>query len=170
MFGLTVEPETLPPWYIILFQLFCFFIIEDFAHYWLHRALHTEFLYRNIHSVHHEYTSPISLAANYSHPLEIIILGACTFLGPLLFRPHVLVMYFWVDIRQFTALETHTGYEFPISFNKWLPFFGSSELHDFHHRTFNGAYASNLTIWDRVFGTDKGFYRMKNKKQTSKTE
>ncbi len=169
-FGFTVEPELLPPWYVILFELFVCLLFEDFFHYWLHRALHTEYLYRTIHSVHHEYTAPSSMATTYSHPLEVIILGLATFSGPMVLRPHVVTLYFWVNLRQFSAMETHCGYEFPLSPNKWLPLVGGAEFHDFHHRTFNGAYASNFILWDWLFGTDKGYLRSQQKKKQQRAE
>ncbi|KAF8768998.1 hypothetical protein HU200_007039 [Digitaria exilis] len=31
-----------------------YFVLEDFIFYWGHRALHTKWLYKHVHSVHHE--------------------------------------------------------------------------------------------------------------------
>lgn len=39
---------------VILFQIAFYFIIEDFIFYWGHRVLHTKWLYKHVHSVHHE--------------------------------------------------------------------------------------------------------------------
>ena len=35
-------------------QILFYFIIEDFVFYWGHRILHSKWLYKNVHSVHHE--------------------------------------------------------------------------------------------------------------------
>ena len=54
--------------------LFCMFI-EDTFHFWLHRLLHIGIFYKKIHKQHHEYSAPFGLAAEYAHPIEILILG-----------------------------------------------------------------------------------------------
>ena len=40
---------------VILTQITFYFILEDFIFYWGHRILHTKWLYKHVHSVHHEY-------------------------------------------------------------------------------------------------------------------
>lgn len=52
--------------------------------YWAHRALHYGPLYKKIHKLHHEFSAPFGLAAEYAHPLEILILGMGTIGGPFL--------------------------------------------------------------------------------------
>ncbi len=39
---------------VISFQILSYFILEDFIFYWGHRFLHTKWLYKHVHSVHHE--------------------------------------------------------------------------------------------------------------------
>ena len=48
-------------------------IIEDFLFFFIHKLLHTKYLYKKIHKIHHEYYSPMPLTAFYSHPLEFIL-------------------------------------------------------------------------------------------------
>jgi 4,4-dimethyl-9beta,19-cyclopropylsterol-4alpha-methyl oxidase len=90
-------------------QLATFFIIEDYGNYWLHRWLHTEWAYRKIHWKHHEFTTPMSFAASYAHPLEILILGIPSFVGPAIVRCHVITLWAWIVLRQWEAVETHSG-------------------------------------------------------------
>ncbi|KAG6436219.1 hypothetical protein SASPL_101104 [Salvia splendens] len=54
---------SLPSWYtqiacfcrkVISTQILFYFILEDFVFYWGHRILHTKWLYKHVHSVHHE--------------------------------------------------------------------------------------------------------------------
>lgn len=59
-------------------QIAFFFVVEDFLHYWFHRALHTKTLYKLIHSVHHEFATPMGITSSYAHPLEVMILGIPT--------------------------------------------------------------------------------------------
>lgn len=39
---------------VVCFQILSYFILEDFIFYWGHRILHTKWLYKHVHSVHHE--------------------------------------------------------------------------------------------------------------------
>lgn len=160
---LKTSVEDLPGIWTIIFQLAVCLFMEDFSHYWIHRLLHTEWLYKNVHCVHHEYTAPSALAASYAHPVEVIMQGVATFSGPTILRPHVLVLYIWVNLRQLSAIETHSGYDFPISPNNLLWFIGGADLHDYHHRTYNGAYSSNFIWWDVLFGTAKPYFAAKKK-------
>jgi sterol desaturase/sphingolipid hydroxylase (fatty acid hydroxylase superfamily) len=160
----------IPPWYTILSQLLFFLFVEDFAHYWLHRWLHTDYMYKKVHSYHHEFSAPSSLAASYSHPVEVVVQGLATFLGPFILHPHVVVFYIWVNLRQLTAVETHSGYDFPFSPNHIFPYYGGADFHDFHHRTYNGAYSSNFMWWDMLFGTDNGFWAWKEKQKKRRQE
>lgn len=142
----------------IVMEVASFMFIEDFLHYWFHRWLHLPQVYHLIHAVHHEYSSPFGMAASYAHPIEVLVLGMCTFAGPLLYGPHVLTFLAWIMLRQALAIETHCGYEFPFSPSKLIPFAGGSAFHDYHHKTINGNFSSNFTFWDTLFGTDRQFW------------
>ncbi|KAL8028285.1 hypothetical protein ABFS82_14G145800 [Erythranthe guttata] len=144
----------------VLLQLFAYFLVEDYANYWLHRMLHNKWGYENIHRVHHEYTAPIGFAAPYAHWAEIIILGLASFLGPLIAPGHMVTFWLWMIVRQMEAVETHSGYDFPWSPLKYIPFYGGAHFHDYHH--FVGGksqsnFASVFTYCDYIYGTNKGY-------------
>lgn len=80
-----------------------------------HQALHWGPLYKHIHKIHHKYSAPFGLAAEYAHPAEVFILGTGTILGPILycfFRRdlHILTVYVWITLRLFQAIDAHSGY------------------------------------------------------------
>ncbi|KAL7083309.1 hypothetical protein ACP275_14G153300 [Erythranthe tilingii] len=144
----------------VLLQLLAYFLVEDYANYWLHRMLHNKWGYENIHRVHHEYTAPIGFAAPYAHWAEIIILGLASFLGPLIAPGHMVTFWLWMIVRQMEAVETHSGYDFPWSPLKYIPFYGGAHFHDYHH--FVGGksqsnFASVFTYCDYIYGTNKGY-------------
>ncbi|RJE16731.1 C-4 methylsterol oxidase, partial [Aspergillus sclerotialis] len=56
-------------------QIALFFVLEDAWHYWFHRVLHLPRLYKMIHKLHHQYSAPFGLAAEYASPLETMILA-----------------------------------------------------------------------------------------------
>jgi len=134
---------------------FCFcLVVEDITHYLLHRLLHIPFLYKKIHKVHHQFAAPFGLAASYAHPIEVLVLGFATFLGPLLIRPHFFTFFFWVLYRQLDAVATHSGYDLPTPLNL-IPFYGGTATHDYHHKSFIWNYSSRFIFMDLLFGTFK---------------
>ncbi|KAA8496857.1 Methylsterol monooxygenase 2-2 [Porphyridium purpureum] len=147
----------------IAFQVFVCFLIEDFCFYWGHRALHTDFLYRHIHSVHHTYSAPFGIAAEYAHPLEVIFLGLSTIFGPIICRPHLLTLWVYLFFRCLQTVECHSGYDFPWSLNRWLPFYGGADFHDHHHKSYSGNYASVFIWTDYIYGTDTSYRQWKSK-------
>lgn len=146
-------------------QLAMYVIVEDFGNYWLHRWMHQGWWYDNVHHVHHEFQTPMSFAAPYAHWAEIVILGLPTFAGPAMAPGHIVTFWIWIAMRQLEALETHSGYDFPWNPTRFIPFYGGSEYHDYHH--FVGGksqsnFASVFTYCDTVYGTNKGYRYMKD--------
>lgn len=111
-------------------------MIEDAWHYFGHRLFHYPYLYKRIHKLHHTYSAPFGLAAEYAHPIETLVLGAGTVGGPLAYcwwsegNMHILTMvglssalsavssriflqYVWISLRLFQAIDSHSGYSFP---------------------------------------------------------
>lgn len=152
-----------PTWGDTFLKVFIFFVIEDTWFYWVHRALHWGPLYTYIHKMHHHHTYPFGLAAEYAHPIETIILGFGSFIGPFLFKPHLLQLWVWLFFRLWQEVDAHCGYDFPWSLHNIVPIWGGSEFHDFHHMNFVGNYGSTLRIWDKICGTDAKFHAFKKK-------
>ena len=96
-------------------QIAIFFVFEDAFHYFAHQALHYGPLYKYIHKIHHKYSAPFGLAAEYAHPAEVMILGIGTLGGPILYcyftsNFHIVTMYIWITLRLFQAIDAHSGY------------------------------------------------------------
>ncbi|XVE71502.1 hypothetical protein DITRI_Ditri10aG0156000 [Diplodiscus trichospermus] len=157
-----------PSWKVVLSQIIFYFILEDFVFYWGHRVLHTKWLYKHVHSVHHEFATPFGPTAEYSHPAEILFLGSATIIGPVITGPHVFTLWLWLVLRVLAAVEEHCGYHFPWSLSNFLPLYGGAEFHDYHHRLpyiKSGNYASTFVYMDWIYGTDKGYRKLKALKQ-----
>ncbi|KAL1829080.1 hypothetical protein ACET3Z_007492 [Daucus carota] len=154
----------LPSWKVVCTQIFFYFIIEDFIFYWGHRVLHTKWLYKHVHSVHHEYATPFGLNSEYAHPAEILFLGFATIAGPAITGPHLITLWLWMVVRVLETVEAHCGYHFPWSISNFLPLYGGADFHDYHHRllyTKSGNYSSTFVYMDWIFGTDKGYRKLK---------
>jgi methylsterol monooxygenase len=112
-----------PDWPTAALQVALFFVFEDAFHFFAHRALHYGPLYKHIHKVHHKYSAPFGLAAEYAHPAEVFILGMGTIGGPLLYclagyELHMITVLVWVTLKLFQAVDAHSGYG---KFNKVRP-------------------------------------------------
>jgi methylsterol monooxygenase len=150
-----------PPVWKMAAQIVVLFIMEDAWHYWFHRALHYGPLYKAIHKMHHTYSAPFGLAAEYASPIEVMLLGIGTVGSPILLlgitgELHLFTMYAWIVLRLFQAIDAHSGYDFPWSLHNFLPVWAGAAHHDIHHEKFIGNYASSFRWWDYVLDTEAG--------------
>ncbi|KAN0061298.1 C-4 sterol methyl oxidase [Thecaphora frezii] len=174
-FGMATHEVPFPSLSTMAWQIGLFFVFEDAFHYWAHRALHWGPLYKHIHKKHHEYSAPFGLAAEYAHPLEILILGMGTIGGPFLLcamtkNLHILTVYVWIVLRLFQAVDAHSGYDLPISLHNWVPFWAGADHHDHHHAAFLGCYATSFRWWDHFMGTDASYKRTRAKQAEVKRQ
>ncbi|OMJ25900.1 Methylsterol monooxygenase [Smittium culicis] len=162
-----------PPFKEIALQCIAFLFIEDTFHYFVHRAMHIPFLYKKVHKVHHEFSAPFGITAEYAHPIETFVLGQGTIAGPLFFalcvqKVHIFTMLCWITVRISQAVEAHSGYDFPWSMNHWFPLWAGAEHHDYHHMAFVNNFASTFRHWDRILGTDISYLKYYHKKTAKK--
>jgi methylsterol monooxygenase len=143
----------LPSLWTIVWTLALSFVIEDAWHYFAHRSLHAKWAYAKIHHIHHKYTTPFGIAANYAHPLETFYTGFGTILAVLVIRPHLATMLIWIVARQWQAVSVHVGFDFPWRLSRVLPILGGARFHDRHHERFTCNYAPTFVWWDRILKT-----------------
>lgn len=151
-----------PPITTIIPQVVLFFILQDAYQYYAHQLLHYGPFYRHIHKLHHKYSTPFGITAQYAHPGEVFIFGIGTIGAPLLYcyltkNLHVIAVYCFTFLRVQQAIDSHSGYDFPWSLRKILPFWAGAEFHDFHHTCFTNNYATSFRYLDAIFGTDNHF-------------
>lgn len=158
--------KDMPAWYVLAFQILACLMIEDTWHYFMHRLLHHPRIYKYIHKVHHNFSAPFGIVAEYAHPLETMILGIGFFIGVLIFCNHLILNWAWVTLRLIETIEVHSGYDIWTPLHL-LPFYGGAKFHDFHHMNFNGNYSSTFTYWDKLFGTDAGFNKYQEELKAS---
>lgn len=156
------------------YQIAIFFVLEDTWHYWGHRALHTKLLYKNVHKLHHKYSAPFGMAAEFASPIEVMILAFGSVGVPIAWAAitkdlHIITMYIWIFLRLLQAIDAHSGYEFPWSLHHILPFWAGADYHDVHHEKFLGNYSSSFRWWDYALGTNIGS-SIENKAKLAKAE
>ena len=164
-----IHTGSMPAWYTVLLQLAFFILLDDFLYYWMHRYFHeNKWLLKHVHSVHHRIRNTCAINGNYMHWFEFTATASLMLLGPLLIGAHLYVVWIWVVIRQFEAVDGHAGYDIPWNPAHWLPLYQGPVYHDFHHAKFKGNYAGFLPYLDRFMGNtyvqDYLSY-LKNKKQ-----
>ena len=125
------------------------FVMVDCINYWVHRALHTKFLFKHVHHHHHRYIATSPYVATAMHPAELVAQQLASFV-PLFFIPfHAasaagVLLY----ILAYNVID-HSGVRL-VSVLPWQP---SSAYHDDHHAHFHVNYGQHLMIWDRLLGT-----------------
>jgi len=55
------------------------------------------------------------------------------------------------------TIDAHSGYDFPWSPARLLPFAATAPMHDYHHSHNKGSFGSQFMVWDWLFGTDTDF-------------
>jgi len=149
-----------------LFYFIPFMVICDTTLYWVHRTLHHPLLYVTFHKQHHEFHSNEPISSEYFSVTEEAVTGLLpTLLGPMLFRPHTLIIMLWISFRICESADAHCGYDFPFSiFRLGRP----GDRHDFHHSNNKGSFAAFFTFWDRICGTDEPYLTFKKKQLEEK--
>lgn len=142
-----------PPWYIMLFHIVAMILLQDLFFFLNHWFMHrNKFLYRHVHSIHHQYRESLAIATHYVHWVEHIIGNLFpVFIGAMILLPHPFVILFWILLIVVNALHNHSGFAFP--------YLSYSVHHDWHHYYVNSSYSS-IGLMDKVFGTDKPFEEM----------
>ncbi len=128
-----------------------------FMEYWLHRALHHyEFLWR-FHSIHHQ-IKHLNAAQSYSHFGEIFLylLLITTPLILLIDVPqgHIAMVTSFYIVSNYYMHSDSPMLSFPAPLRH---IFADNIYHHYHHSTdsrhFGKNYASFISIYDRIFGT-----------------
>ena len=153
--------EDLPSPVTLALSVFFCMLCEDATFYWSHRFLHLPFIYPYIHKMHHTFNQTVSIAAEYTHPIEFALGNMIpTAVGPAILGPnmHLVTVFAWYFVRVGETLDGHCGYDFSFSPYRLIPLSGSAEYHDFHHSRNVGNYSSFFSIWDSVWGTNAAYH------------
>lgn len=153
--------EGIPDWTTLVINVTFCMLCEDLGFHFLHRLLHWRVIYPYVHKVHHTYVTTVSIASEYSHPIDFIFSALIPgTLGGMILgkRMHFTTAMLWALVRTFEAIDGHCGYEFSWSPYRLIPFSTSASYHDFHHSHNVGNFSSFFSFWDTLFGQNKNFY------------
>ncbi len=139
----------------LLMRVILFYVLADFGSYWLHRLMHSRYLWR-IHKWHHSPTYMYWLAGiRATFPQQVLFNLPVAVFWPLL---HSAPSWFLLAVLAETFFRNdwmHMNVTWRSNLLEWV--FVTPRYHHIHHSDDPNHYTANLgsllTIWDRMFGT-----------------
>ena len=131
------DVPTLPAFPHLAWQLVAAVILTDILFYPLHRLAHTKYLYR-FHAMHHEFHTPIPMAALYAGPVEHVVVNLVPpMVAGIVCRMDTLTFMVWAFAASVNTVWAHA-----------VP-----NQHTDHHRLRKKNYGVGFMLMDRWMGT-----------------
>lgn len=132
-----------------------YWLITDFAGYWIHRLYHSSDFLWTFHKVHHAQTELTFVTSFRNHVVEQVVSNIIMFVPAMLLGVPV---WYWGPVfvlqNLFEGLQ-HSDLKWRFGF--LYPIFVSPVFHAIHHSPERARHDSNygkiLSIWDYLFGT-----------------
>eukprot|EP00741_Cyanophora_paradoxa_P006161 tig00000944_g5974.t1 len=120
--------------------------------YWIHRALHTPFLYKYVHKHHHQFTINTPFTSMAFHPLDGFIQSASFHLASFVVPVNVWVYFGLLEFMSIWSFSIHDRLH--VANNGWLL---GARYHTVHHAVNSYNYGQFFTFWDKLGGTLKDY-------------
>jgi sterol desaturase/sphingolipid hydroxylase (fatty acid hydroxylase superfamily) len=129
------------------------FYTQNIQFYTMHRLIHRwgtktipdigAFLYKHVHSLHHQSKNPTCFSGIAMHPFESFLYLSYAFF-PCFFGAHP-IAFIYIKLNLISAaMLGHSGFEYPSQ---------GSQPHWLHHQLVDVNYAENIIPLDLLFGT-----------------
>ena len=145
----------------LLLEFAAIVVLHDAYFYWAHRAMHTRWLFRKVHRLHHRSRTPTPWAAYSFAPPEALLEAGILPFSTLLLPIHELTVLLFVTHMIARNVVGHAGIElFP---SWWLrtPFLRcitTTTHHDLHHSHGGYNFGFYFTWWDSWMNTEHPQY------------
>ena len=138
------------PVYLAVLVVLCPAIHE--VHFFcIHRLIHTDFLYKWVHSVHHNSVNPSPWSSLSMHPVEGFLYHAVA-LWHLVIPSNPIIALFQLHLAGFGALNGHIGFD-KLEITEDTPLESHAYAHYLHHKYFEVNYGGDgLIPLDKWFG------------------
>ncbi len=139
----------------LLIKLILFYIVEDFGLYWVHRIMHTGYVWR-VHKWHHSPQHMYWLAGIRTTIPHIMLFNLTYVIALPILHSVPPVIFFAISVEH--ILRNNWMHMNVVWRSRWLEWiFVTPRYHHIHHSNDPGHYMSNFgslfTVWDRMFGT-----------------
>ena len=121
----------------------------DIYTYAIHRLMHTRWLFRHIHAVHHRSRAPSALTAYSFHPAEWLVLGLYFPLSLTMVDYHLVTLAIVTVLQSFMNTMPHCGYEYaPRGWyeHRISRLFLTAFFHELHHERVTCNYGTVTTL------------------------
>ena len=126
-------------------------VIHEFHFFLIHRLIHTPFLYKWVHSVHHNSVNPSPWSSLSMHPVEHLLYFA-TVAYHFILPSHPLLVIYQLHFAGFGAVVGHIGFDkIEVTEDKGVD--SHAFTHYLHHKYFEVNYGDGLIPLDKWFGT-----------------
>lgn len=165
------DPVAFWGWFVFLAVLGPF--IHSVHFYLGHRLLHTRFLYKHVHSLHHNNVQVGPWSGLSMHPVEHVIYFSTVVVQWLLALHPVNALY-QIHLAAFQPAPGHSGFE-KMNLCKGVDFASGSHFHYQHHKYFECNYGGSLIPLDQWFdtfhdGTEEATRRLRAHFKTRRAE
>ncbi|MBP9184429.1 MAG: sterol desaturase family protein [Fuscovulum sp.] len=126
-------------------------VIHEFHFFVIHRLIHMPFLYKWVHSVHHNSVNPSPWSSLSMHPVEHLLYFA-TAAYHFILPSHPLLAIYQLHFAGFGAVVGHIGFD-KIEVGEGSAVDSHAFAHYLHHKYFEVNYGDGLIPLDRWFGT-----------------
>jgi sterol desaturase/sphingolipid hydroxylase (fatty acid hydroxylase superfamily) len=109
-------------------------IIHEFHFYCIHRLIHTPFLYKWVHSVHHNSVNPSPWSSLSMHPVEHLLYLSTAFYHLIIPSNPVLALY-QLHYAAFGAIPGHVGFHY-VEIGENTKIGSHAYAHHLHHKYF----------------------------------
>lgn len=143
-------------WPYFVLSIALMLLIHDAVFYWLHRLLHTNWLMRHVHRVHHQSDDPSPWTALAFHPVEALLQVSSFVIVIMIIPAHPLALSVFLVLNIVINVLGHCGFEvFPESLRRHRlgRFLNSPSMHSWHHLRRDTNFCLYFTFWDRLMGT-----------------
>ena len=137
------------PVWLVIFALIIP-IIHEVHFYCIHRLIHTPFLYKWVHSVHHNSVNPSPWSSLSMHPVEHLLYWSDSLIH-LILPSHPLLLIYHTQLTGTGAVVGHIGFDKIEVGDTGVD--THAYAHYLHHKYFEVNYADGGVPLDKWFGT-----------------
>ena len=135
-------------------------LIRETHFYFVHKLLHTKWLMRRVHRVHHMNISPAPWSGLAMHPIEMVLYFSVV-LFSFVIPSHPIHFFFNIQLTALTPAQGHSGFEGPF-LKGALP--TGDYFHYLHHKYVSCNFGGTTLPWDKTLGIhfngDNKFHRI----------